>query len=65
MPTPLRRADAVERDALLLEQAIQDAPGEGAMRASALEREVEQFEVERAAGPADPGRAGSLSPLPA
>src|ERR1700745_525194 len=51
-----RRADAVERDAFPLEQAIQHAPGEGAMRASALERKVDQLEVRRAAGPDDPGR---------
>jgi hypothetical protein len=51
-----RRADAVERDALFLEQAIENAPGEGAMRASALERKVDQLEVGRAARPDDPGR---------
>jgi hypothetical protein len=33
-----RRADAVERDALVLEQAIDYTPGEGAVRPAALQR---------------------------
>ena len=36
-----RRADALELDRLLLEQAVEHAPGEGAVRAAALEGEVD------------------------
>ena len=35
------RADALELDRLLLEQAVEHAPGEGAVRAAALEGEVD------------------------
>jgi hypothetical protein len=36
-------ADALEGDALVLEEAIEHAPGEGAMRTTALEGEVDRF----------------------
>ncbi len=35
------RADALDGDALVLEQAVEHAPGEGAVRAAALQRQVD------------------------
>ena len=60
-----RRTDAVERDALLLKQAIEHAPGKGAVRASALERRVDRFETVTgcAAGPDRPGRPALAPPV--
>ena len=35
-----RRADAFERDALILQQAVEDTPGKGGVRAAALQGKV-------------------------
>ena len=36
-----RRGDAFKREPLLFQQAIEDTPGEGAMTAAALERQID------------------------
>jgi hypothetical protein len=40
-----RSTHTVERDALLLEQVIEHAPGEGTAHSSSLERKVDQFDT--------------------
>ena len=45
-----RCADAFENDALVLEQAVEDTPGEGAMGSSSLERKIDPFEIGRVTG---------------
>src|SRR5262249_37522932 len=37
------RADAVKSDAVVVEQAVEDTPGEGAMRAATLQGQVDQL----------------------
>ena len=46
------RDDALEGQIVLLEQPVEHAPGEGAMRAAALQREVDASAVPRTAGAA-------------
>jgi hypothetical protein len=45
-----RCADAFENDALVLEQAVEDTPGEGAVGSSPLERKIDPFEIGRVTG---------------
>jgi hypothetical protein len=51
----------LEREAFIIEQAVEHAPGEGAVRSSPLERKVDEFEIGRAAGPNDPVRQLALA----
>ena len=51
-----RRADAFERNALVLEQAVEDTPGKGAVRAAALQGKVDRLDL-NPWGP-HPGEAG-------
>ena len=41
-----RCADAVEPDAVVLEQAVENTPGEGAVRAAALQGEVDRLDLD-------------------
>jgi hypothetical protein len=52
-----RCADAFENDALVLEEAVEDTSGEGAMGSSSLERKIDPFEIGRVTG------SGSREPL--
>src|SRR5437867_2740823 len=61
-----RCADAFERNALVLEQAVEYTPSESATRASPLQRKIDQYEIGRAADSVRPGRlavAGSSAAM--
>ena len=49
--------DAFDLDVVLLEQAVERAPGEGAVRAAALQREVDDRAAPRSRPSGEPGRA--------